>query len=158
VPFSGELTFKQPTTPNGVLRFLSDNPSGLPHNQRVFDLPVQFQLSQSQFQSQKILLYYYNPEKDKDENGNIKCSENGLVAIVREIPITKTPIQDVIKLLLKGKNNLTQQEIQNGITTEFPLEGFALTEANLKENGILTLKFSDLLNKTSGGACRVKIL
>jgi hypothetical protein len=24
--------------------------------------------------TRKVLLYYYNPEKDKDEQGNIKCS------------------------------------------------------------------------------------
>jgi len=158
IPFSGELFFTQPTIQNGVLRFLSDNPSGLSQKQKIFELPVQFQLSQHQSQLQKVLLYYYNPEKDKDENGNIKCSEDGLVAIARDIPITKTPIQDTIKLLLQGKENLTQDDIKNGITTEFPLEGFILKEASLNKEGTLTLKFSDPMNKTSGGSCRVKIL
>lgn len=159
VPFSGELIFQQPTTPNGILRFLSDNPSGLSQNQKIFELSVQFKPSFSQ--SQQVLLYYYNQDKDKDTNGNIKCSEDGLVAITKEIPITQTPIQDTIKLLLKGKENLTQQDIQNGITTEFPLPEFTLIQANLsnaENGGILTLKFNDPLNKTNGGACRVKIL
>ena len=83
------------------------------------------------------------------------------MAITKEIPITQTPIQDTIKLLLKGKENLTQQDIQNGITTEFPLPEFTLIQANLsnaENGGILTLKFNDPLNKTNGGACRVKIL
>jgi spore germination protein GerM len=108
--------------------------------------------------TRKISLYYYNPEKDKDETGNIKCSRDGLVAIEREIPVTKTPIQDTIKLLLKGKENLTENEISEGITTEYPLEGFKLKSANLKEEGTLILEFEDSLNQTVGGACRVGIL
>jgi spore germination protein GerM len=80
------------------------------------------------------------------------------VAIERKIPVTKTPIQDTIKLLLKGKENLTENEISEGITTEYPLEGFKLKSANLKEEGTLILEFEDPLNKTVGGACRVGIL
>ena len=106
----------------------------------------------------KVLLYYYNSEKDKDESGNIKCSQDGLVVIEREIPTSKTPIQDVINLFLKGKENLTEEDIQKGITTEYPLEGFNLDEINFKEDGTLILKFNDSLNKTSGGSCRVGIL
>lgn len=106
----------------------------------------------------EVLLYYYNSEKDKDESGNIKCSRNGLVAIEKEIPVTKTPIQDTIKLLLKGEENLTQAEMAQGITTEYPLEGFSLKEANLKEDGTLILKFDDPFNKTSGGSCRAGVL
>lgn len=106
----------------------------------------------------KVLLYYYNPEKDRDETGNTKCSRDGLVAIEREIPVSKTPIQDTIKLLLKGKENLTQNDINQGITTEYPLEGFKLKSANLKPDGTLILEFEDPLNKTVGGACRVGIL
>jgi len=95
----------------------------------------------------KVMIYYYNPENDKDETGNIKCSRDGLMAVEREIPITKTPIQDTINLLLKGEDS-----------AEYPLEGFSLVEVNLKENGTLILKFNDTLNKTTGGACRVGIL
>jgi len=104
-----------------------------------------------------IKLYYYNPQKDKDENGNIKCSRNGLVAIERKISVSKTPIQDTIRLLLKGKENLTEAEKAQGITTEYPLEGFSLKGASLKD-GVLTLEFEDSQNKTVGGACRVGIL
>jgi spore germination protein GerM len=108
--------------------------------------------------TRKVLLYYYNPEKDKDENGNIKCSRDGLVAIEREIPVSQTPIKDTIELLLKGKENLTQKELTQGITTEFPLDGFKLKSVNLKNDGTLILEFDDPLNKTVGGACRVGIL
>lgn len=154
VPFEGELNFAQPLTAFGVLKFLSANPSGLPENQKVFEVPVQFDKPSYK----KVLLYYYDPEQDKDEQDNIKCSRDGLVPIEREIPLTKTPIQDTINLLLKGKENLTQEEVNKGITTEYPLDGFSLEEANLKEDGTLILKFNDSINKTSGGSCRVGIL
>lgn len=108
-------------------------------------------------QTKTVKLYYYNPEKDKDETGNIKCSRDGLAAIEREIPLTKTPIRDTINLLLKGKENLTETDKTQGITTEYPLEGFSLKGASLK-GGVLTLEFDDPKNKTVGGACRVGIL
>jgi len=109
-------------------------------------------------QTEKLIkLYYYNPQKDKDENGNIKCSRDGLVAVERKIPFSKTPIQDTINLLLRGKENLTEAEKAQGITTEYPLEGFSLKGASLKD-GVLALEFGDSLNKTVGGACRVGIL
>jgi len=109
-------------------------------------------------QAEKLIkLYYYNPQKDKDETGNIKCSRDGLVAIERKISLTQTPIQDTIKLLLKGKENLTEKNLAEGITTEYPLEGFSLKGASLKD-GVLTLEFNDPQNKTVGGACRVGIL
>lgn len=102
-----------------------------------------------------VKLYYYNPELDKDELGNTACSRNGLMAVERKIPITKTPIQDTIKLLLSGE--LTNKERAQGIDTEYPLDGFLLKEASLK-NGVLTLRFDDPLNKSVGGSCRVGIL
>ncbi len=68
-----------------------------------------------------VKLYYYNSELDRDESGNAACSRNGLVAVEREIPITKTPIQDTINLLLSGE--LTEEERAQGIDTEYPLGG-----------------------------------
>jgi len=154
VQFEGELSFVQSSTSLGTLKFLNANPSGLIEHQKIFEVPVQF----TEMPYRKISLYYYNSEKDKDESGNIKCSRDGLVLIEREIPISKTPIQDVINLFLKGKENLTKEEIEQGITTEYPLEGLNLSEVNFKEDGTLILKFNDSLNKTSGGSCRAGIL
>jgi hypothetical protein len=155
VPFKGELIFVEPTTSSGVLRFLSANPSGLPQNQKVFEVKVNFVQTTP---TRKILLYYYNPELDKDEQGNIKCSRDGLVAIEKEVSVNKTSIPDVINLLLKGTENLSAEQKAQGITTEFPLEGLSLEEAVLKADGTLVLTFDDPLNKTSGGSCRVGIL
>jgi hypothetical protein len=83
------------------------------------------------------------------------CSRAGLVKVEREIPLTTTPIQDSVKLLLEGK--LTAAEKASGITTEYPLTGVVLKGANLKD-GDLTLEFTDPLMKTGGGSCRVGIL
>ena len=106
-------------------------------------------------QTRQISLYYYNPENDKDESGNIMCSPAGLVAVEREVAVTQTPIQDAVNLLIKGE--LTDEEIAAGITTEFPLAGLELKGANLAD-GVLTLEFADPQNKTGGGSCRVGIL
>lgn len=154
VSFEGEINFSQPSTEKGKLRFLSDNPSNLPENQRIFEMPIRFVKTLTE----KVILYYYNPERDRDDQGNTKCSVDGLVAIKREIPNSKTPIQDTIKLLLRGKENLEKEDIEQGITTEYPLEGFKLKSANLDKEGVLTLEFEDPLQKTIGGACRVNIL
>lgn len=158
VPFEGELNFSESanTTLFGTIRFLSANPSGLTSNQKIFEIPIQFKSAPVPYK--RVLLYYYNSEKDKDEVGNTKCSKDGLVAIESKIPLTKTPIQDTINLLLKGKENLKQEDVAKGITTEYPLEGFKLKSVNLKKDGTLILEFEDPLNKTIGGSCRVGIL
>lgn len=106
-------------------------------------------------QTRTISLYYYDPANDQDESGNIQCSREGLVTVRREIPVTQTPIQDAIRLLLQGE--LTAQEKADGATTEYPLDGVELVGAALKD-GVLTLEFKDPMNKTGGGSCRVGIL
>lgn len=150
VPFEAELVFEAPTIQKGYLVLEKDNPSDLPENAEELRIPIIFS------DSKIVKLYYYNPEQDKDESGNIQCSRDGLIAVERKIPITKTPIQDTIKLLITGQ--LTEAEKSRGITTEFPLEGFSLKELNLKPDGTLILKFNDPLNRASGGACRASIL
>lgn len=106
-------------------------------------------------QLRDVKLYYYNPNLDKDSSGNILCSRKGLVAVDRKIPITNTPIQDTIKLLISG--GLTSAEKEQGVATEYPLQGLSLTAASLN-TGVLTLTFDDLYSKTGGGSCRVGIL
>jgi len=149
VPFESELVFEAPTTQKGWLVLEKDNPSSLSENADELRIPVIFS------DSKTVKLYYYNPEQDKDESGNIQCSPDGLISVERETPVTKTPIQDTIKLLIAGQ--LTEEEKSYGITTEYPLEGFSLKSASLKD-GILTLEFKDPNYKTGGGSCRVGIL
>lgn len=157
VDFEGELVFdfSSEKETSGVLRFLSANPSGEIKNQKIYEMPVIIKGTEGKM---SVLLYYYRPEQDKDESGNILCSKKGLVAIERFIPKTQTPIKDTLLLFLKGKENLNSKEIDQGITTEFPLKGLKLVDLNLKEDGTLIVKFDDPFNQTSGGSCRVNIL
>lgn len=151
VPFKITLTFPAPTTSTGTLIFRNDNPSGLPENQEEYRIPVRFSTTE-----RSVSLYYYNPDRDRDAGGNILCSSKGLVPVTRSIPVSQTPLQDTVRLLLRGE--LTAQERAAGITTEFPLSGVSLTGASLSSSGALTLSISDPQNKTSGGSCRVQVL
>ncbi|MFA6550482.1 MAG: Gmad2 immunoglobulin-like domain-containing protein [Candidatus Gracilibacteria bacterium] len=153
VPFTAQIDFTAPKTESGTIVFQKDNPSGLPEHDDELRIPVKFDLSAPV--QQTVLLYYYNPSKDKDTTGNLMCTKKGLVSVQRQIPLTKTPIQDTIKLLLKGE--LTAAEKAQGITTEYPLKGFELKAASLN-GGILTLTFADPYSKSGGGSCRIGIL
>lgn len=102
-----------------------------------------------------VKLFFYNQEKDLDEEGNIQCSKEGLVAVEREV-VGESFIEETIRLLIEG--SLSTKETGQGIETEFPLEGLNILSANLMENGELILTFEDPQNKTSGGSCRVSIL
>lgn len=144
VPFKAQLTFITPSTENGLLILEKDNPSGLPQNDDELQIPVRFDLSGAP--KRIVKLYYYNSSKDKDASGNIMCSRNGLEFVERSIPLTQTPIQDTIKLLLKEK-----------LAPQYSLFGVELKSASLN-NGVLTLTFTDPENKTGGGSCRVGIL
>lgn len=153
VPFKAQLNFKIDKSQKAFLVLVKSNPSALPKNDDEIRIPVI--LKETKNKEHAIKLYYYSPELDKDASGNILCSKQGLISVKRQIPLTQTPIQDAIKLLIQGK--LTQQEIAQGITTEYPLENFSLKGASLKD-GVLTLEFNDPRNKSVGGACRTGIL
>lgn len=150
VEFESSLDFKLPKSKTGVIVLKKSNPSGMQENDAELRIPIIFEK-----ESQNVKLYFYNSNLDKDELGNTKCSRDGLVAVERQIPKTQTPIQDAIKLLIKGE--ITEKEKASGISTEYPLAGFSLKGASLK-NGILTVEFNDPNNKASGGSCRVGIL
>ncbi len=150
VPFKTTLIFTVPETNEGTLVFKNDNPSGLIENEKKIEIPVKF--SQA---TQNISLYFYNEKKDKEIADYIPCSTEAILPVERKVFVSSTPIQDTIKLLLQG--NLSTEEKELGFSTEFPLMGLELLEANLKD-GLLTLKFNDLYNKTTGGSCRVNLL
>jgi hypothetical protein len=109
----------------------------------------------NEVETQNVLLFYYDPDLDLDDDGNVMCSREGLVSVEREVAATDTLIEDTVRLLMAG--DLTEEERERGITTEFPLEGVELEQA-LLENNSLTLFLSDPQNRTTGGACRTGIL
>jgi hypothetical protein len=150
VEFIASLTFTNPSVGTGTLVLEKDNPSDLPQNANELRIPIKLGT-----EGRAVKLYYYNPNKDKDAQGNILASRKGLVAVDRQIPISITPIQDTVRLLLQG--SLTQAEKALGITTEYPLPGVELKSADLK-NGVLTLEFADPQNRTGGGSARVGVL
>ncbi len=150
VQFMSSMQFTSPTTATGTVILEKDNPSGLRQHADELRIPVTFGT-----EGRAVKLYYYSPNKDRDARGNILCSRQGLVAVGRQIPLTNTPIQDTIKLLLQGR--VTEQEKSQGISTEYPLPGLELKSAN-QVNRSLTLEFVDPQNKTAGGSCRVGVL
>ena len=112
----------------------------------------------TQLADREVSLYYYNPDLDLDDSGNILCSPAGLVAVERSLDPSlsgEALIEQTIELLIAGE--LTADERAEGITTEFPLEGLSLDHVT-SDGSMLTLTFSDPNLQTSGGACRVGIL
>jgi len=106
--------------------------------------------------AQTVTLYYYNASKDTDAEGNLLCSNQGLEPVERVVQDAED-VEEVIRILLRGE--LTDDERSRGISTEFPLEGLELVRVERdSEVGLLTLVFTDPLNKTVGGSCRVNIL
>lgn len=153
VPFKATITFGVKATQAGEIVLKKDNPSDLPEHDKQIRIPVTL-IAQANVE-RTVKLFFYNAKNDQDQSGNILCSKQGLVPVERQIPFTKTPIQDAVRLLLRGE--LTPAERSQGITTEFPLPGLELNGADLK-NSVLTLDLIDPNNKTSGGACRAGIL
>ena len=150
VPFETVLNFSVPDTERGTLIFKKDNPSGLSENNDKISIPIKFS-----DKTKMVKLYYYNKTEDEKKFGYVACSEESVLPVERKIFLTSTPIQDTINLLLQG--NIFDSEKQSGFSSEFPIDGLILIGANLKD-GILTLEFSDSLNKTNGGSCRVGLL
>ena len=100
----------------------------------------------------EVSLFYYNQIKDE----NRSCNVDFILPVKRCVVKSDNQIKDAIDLLIKGE--LTEQEKKEGFITEFPNKDFKLLETNLSDEGILTLKFTEVPGFTTGGICRVKIL
>jgi spore germination protein GerM len=101
----------------------------------------------------KLHLYYYNRFIDQGIADYIPCM--AVLPVEREIPLTDTPIDDAIDLLIKGQ--LTGTERAHGFDTEFPHADFKLLSSDLVE-GVLTLTFTEVPGFTMGGSCRTGLL
>lgn len=102
-----------------------------------------------------VNLFFYRPQSDMDENGELQCSSEGLAAVSREIEYTETPLPETLRLLLEG--DLSLSERQAGITTEFPIDGLELVGVSVKDR-VATVALDDPNQNTSGGACRAQVL
>lgn len=105
--------------------------------------------------TRSVKLFFYRPQSDMDENGDLKCSSDGLAAVSREIEYTETPLADTLTLLLEG--DLSLSERQAGITTEFPVDGLELVGVTVNDE-VATIALDDPNQNTSGGACRAQVL
>ncbi|MGC9610962.1 MAG: GerMN domain-containing protein [Minisyncoccia bacterium] len=153
VNFEGTLVFTNvPKTETGKLIFKDDNPKD-ESEAKTYEMPIRFESFSKE--TRKVNLYYYNETKDREIADYIPCGRDAVLQVERAIPISQTPVQDAVNLLLKG--GVSDEEKLAGFKTEFPLSGLKLIGANLN-NGTLTLKFDDPENKSGGGSCRVGLL
>lgn len=105
---------------------------------------------------QTTKLFYYNKEKDRNEQGEIECHPDAVQPVERVIP-GEEPIKESIELLLEGK--IREEEKEQGFQTEFPNPEFKLQKVDFEENsGELKLTFNKVPGFTSGGSCRVGLL
>ena len=157
VPFRATIDFSQPTTSTGFIILLKDNPSGLSEHDAEIKMPVRFSTSTAAAVEPRrtVKFYYYDAAQDRDEQGNVGCGQQGLVAVNRQLPVSISPIKDTLLAFLSSP--LTEADRGAGLTSEFPLAGVSLIDLALR-NGNLIVKLADPNNKTSGGSCRVSIL
>ena len=102
-----------------------------------------------------VRLYYPNTILANRLGTGGECDPRNITYVERSIELTKTPIQDTVRLLIRGQ--LTDKEKANGFNTEFPNKNFKLLGADLSD-GSLTLFFNDVPGFTVGGSCRVGLL
>jgi len=78
VNFIADITFNPSSGTKGILRFENDNPSGLPENQKTFDLPITFTSAVSQNPSgtcsPNLIACAGDPKKCMNENVNAVCN------------------------------------------------------------------------------------
>lgn len=102
-----------------------------------------------------VNLFYYSPNEDVDEGGNILCSKDGLLAVNREVS-SENFLEETLQILINGE--LTEDEVNSlGIETEYPLEGLEILSIE-KDGEDLFIELFDPFNNTSGGSCRAGIL
>lgn len=95
-----------------------------------------------------VVVYHYDAARDT-ENGNVLCSERGLVAVPHTIEATDAPLRAVLEILLAG------EPAQPGLT---PFPQGVILERVAVDDGVATVVLDDPGHRTSGGACQVSIL
>lgn len=152
VPFQAKVDFDSQDAVEGFLVLQKNNPSDLRELDDELRIPVIFESTEEEIEQETrtISLYAYNPLLDDHQ-----CSQEGFVRLERTLPQSTTPLADSIRLLITEA--LTEEEKDQGITSEYPLPGFELISASITD-GTATLTFNDPESQTVGGSCRVSIL
>lgn len=143
VPFKGEIEFTPSKTETGKIVFMKDNPSGLPEHDESFEMPINFDMGETQ----KLKLYFNNEKLDPE----ISC--NKVFPVEREVYKTETPARRALELLLKGP---LSEEIQNGYLTSIN-SGVKIQSITIN-NGIAKVDFDEQLQNAVGGSCRVSAI
>ncbi|MFA5748184.1 MAG: GerMN domain-containing protein [Candidatus Absconditabacterales bacterium] len=103
-----------------------------------------------------IKLFYFNQTEDQKLPASQQVNVTSILPIYRIIPQSNDVIKDTINLLIQG--DLNKDETAKGFTTEFPNDKFSLLNADLQNDGTLTLEFNDVPGFTDGGSARMLIL
>lgn len=114
-------------------------------------------ISTSPEETTKVRLYYYNELLDKSlHSGEVSGDSEAILPVEREIPVSHAPINDSIRLLLKGE--LTNMERELGFKTDYPNESLKFLGAKW-DGSTLILNFEDngfLKNSESSKASILK--
>lgn len=151
VPFDSSFTFSNTQATSGTLIFHKDNPGAGVGQGDTLKIPVRFDP-----EMRNVSIFLYDENKDTDTNGVKQCSEKSLVSVARDIPISKTPLQDTLSLLLTG--SVRNEERASGLRSFFPLTGLYVKTVTLTELGEILITFDDPYHKSSGDACRANLL
>lgn len=112
--------------------------------------------SSSATATRMVNLYHYRPQNDINDQGELQCTDAGIVAVQRELPLPDATIDNAINQLLSG--DIRQSERQSGIMTEFPLPGVRLIGVMIDDAGVAVIAIDDPASWTGGGSCRASIL
>lgn len=144
VPFKGELRFVSPQTATGTLFFLSSNPSGLEENQKMFAVPVRFNLSGN---LSRVKVFFNNSRLDPE----FSC--NKVFPVEREVEKTQRLATAAVTELLKGPSEADKAD---GFFTSIP-SGVQI-QSLVIENGAAKVDFNEALQAGVGGSCRVSAI
>ena len=143
VPFKAELTFSYNATTSGALLFHNDNPSGLPENDKEFNVSVQL----VPIQTLNVNAYFNNNNLDPQ----ISC--NKVFPVQRQIAKTQTVAMAAVSELLKGPSDAKKS--QGYYTNINP--GVKIQKMTI-ENGVAKADFDETLETAVGGSCRVSAI
>jgi hypothetical protein len=146
VRFKAELKYSASEDGSGRLVLERDNPSGLPENDDSLNIPVRYKKTDEKM---KVKVYFQNSELDAATDYD--C--NKVLAMEREVNKTEAVAKTALEELLKGP---TQAETDLGFTTTIP-SGVKIQKLEITD-GVAKVDFSNDLEKSVGGSCRVSAI
>ena len=146
VPFEATIPFSAPSTKNGVLVLIKDNPSGLSENDKEIKIPIVFREAPSAGETMLVNIFL-NDSKYVNEP-YFDCSRTARVE--RQVPKTQAIARAALEALLRGE---TEEERTMGFVSALPV-GARLNKITI-ENGVARADFDEQLEFQVGGSCSV---